>query len=80
MKVKLLEWEMHNFFNDMGDFAQMAAETPFGFYRLTDGKLWGGNEWIFSLNDIRVEGFQSEDAAKTAAQADYERRIISTLA
>ncbi|NHT75890.1 hypothetical protein G8E10_09380 [Rhizobiaceae bacterium CRRU44] len=64
--VKALEWVLNRGF---------AAETPFGLYEVEPhGAVW---------HMLHAGGFVSlhstEDEAQSAAQADYERRILSAL-
>lgn len=66
VKVKPLVWECPYGFE--------TAQTPWGRYGVSqweDGWIWGWNGDV-----TRAE---SEDAAKAAAQADYESRILAAL-
>lgn len=77
--VNALEWsEEHR-----DDYAYVEAETPFGKYRI-DWKFWKDADTRFpdiTAVDGSVVSYDGEglDAAKAAAQADFEDRIRSAL-
>jgi len=54
------------------------AETPFGQYRVEE---WHGGVLRVTLTGqvLASEAPNNKDEAKAAAQADYERRILSAL-
>jgi hypothetical protein len=70
--VKPLEWEWF-------DAWTWWAETVVGKYRVEER----GKQWAWTLNEAdsytHGENEESEFAAKAAAQADYERRILSAI-
>ena len=63
--VKALEWNDNN-------IGVSYADTPFGRYRATNSGWWFGADHLTYA--------PSKEAAKSAAQADYDRRIRSALA
>jgi hypothetical protein len=68
VQVKPLEWRAQG--------GAWNAETPFGLYDIAKyGKYWA----VYLHNSLVAEP-DSADAAKTAAQADYDARIRSALA
>ena len=65
VKVKPLEWR--------DSYGVLRAETPFGDYKIA-GKV------LHHLGNPAPQSFHdSIEAAQAAAQADYERRILSAL-
>jgi len=68
VKVKPLEWD--------GD--RHRAKTIVGNYSISKSIIFDG--WLWALDGVLTEVAPSEDEAKAAAQADYERRILSALA
>jgi hypothetical protein len=70
-KVRALEWR--NALNH-----QQLASCEFGYYVVTPPEI--GSTWNWEHSDLPYDGAaSSEDAAKAAAQADYEARILSAL-
>ena len=65
VRVKLLEWR--------DSYGVLRAETPFGDYKIT------GNVLHRLGNPAPQSVHENEEAAKAAAQADYEARILSAL-
>lgn len=63
--VKALEWNDNN-------IGVSYADTPFGRYRATNSGWWFGADHLTYA--------PSKEAAKSAAQAEYDRRIRSALA
>ena len=79
--VKPLVWEGegHWFSGDNEGWLE-EANTPFGWgYAVESGNLNDG-PWIISNSfGETLTGFDNPEAAKAAAQADYEARILSVL-
>lgn len=76
VKVKPLDWKD-------GRNCECSAETVVGLYEVgfDDGwwaQLEGGATWDWEP-DRDPRSYEGPDAAKAAAQADYERRILSAL-
>lgn len=67
-KVKPLEWKDA----EAVELAKQSAYTPVGYYYAGDCLFWGPGTIVST-------GYQNIDQAKAAAQADYERRILSAL-
>jgi hypothetical protein len=73
VKVKKLEWNPYR------------AETPFGYYLvedqtdLTAPDLNGRAPFLLSGTRLDCSRHDTLRAARAAAQADFERRILSTL-
>ena len=80
-QVKKLEWKPKPIGNDIW------CDSPVGTYSI--GDIYGLWMWFLltSKEDLKYTakgcadelGENSEDSAKAAAQADYERRILSAL-
>ena len=78
VRVKPLEW------------GHGEAHCPLGVYKIDSGQASGGGRWwSWALNPDESDPFfmwqnannaDSEEAAKAAAQADFEARIMSALA
>ncbi|WP_309083742.1 hypothetical protein [Chelativorans sp.] len=72
--VKALEWN------------PFRAETPWGYYHIDDQRdrpaeeLKGRLPFLLSGSHTDLSRYQTLEAAKAAAQADYERRVLSALA
>jgi hypothetical protein len=77
VRVKPLEW------------GHGEAHCPLGVYKIDSGQASGGGRWwSWALNPDESDPFfmwqnannaDSEEAAKAAAQADFEARILSAL-
>jgi hypothetical protein len=77
VRVKPLEW------------GHGEAHCPLGVYKIDSGQASGGGRWwSWALNPDESDPFfmwqnannaDSEEAAKAAAQADYEARILAAL-
>lgn len=84
VKVKALEWVEVTSPREDGPpepIGEYVAETPFGSYYIdmyfgTDSYGWSAN---FEASDIDGSDSDSPEKAKAAAQADYERGILSAL-
>jgi len=74
VEVRPLEWRDHSFEDDI----LYIARTPWEDYRITFTRDY---TWPWVLKPFLAEGsnYQTLDAAKAAAQADYEARIRSAL-
>ena len=72
-KVRPLEW--------VKDDAGHSAEMPFGEYTCDgdEDETVASFPWVCSSPDEIMGHFETLDAAKSAAQADYEHRIRSAL-
>ncbi len=70
-RVKPLEWK-----GQLSDDAQW-IETPIGEYRVF--VTGSGYMTILEMRPVTGERFEDIGAAKAAAQADYERRILEAL-
>lgn len=69
MKVKALVW------NELDE-----ADGSVFSYRVTRGRnRWRVERWITSSTYIPFGSFGSKEKAKSAAQADYERRVMECL-
>lgn len=68
VRVKKLEW-------GEGNFDCVIANTPFGLYRVFSDGGWCG----LHSNGFIAKSNNPEEAAKVAAQADFERRVLSCL-
>lgn len=74
VRVKPLQWN------------PFRAETPFGYYHIDDqtdrtaDELKGRPPFLLSGSRIDLSRHETLEAARAAAQADYERRILSALA
>ena len=79
VRVKALEWEGDGFWSAGPHEGWMEeANTPFGWgYSIEFGR--DGNFMVCSTFNWSQDGFEVPDDAKAAAQADYERRILSDL-
>lgn len=71
LKIKQLEWKEYE---NLRGRKSYFAKTPFSPYEVADG---GGHFTMFSP-DKRLK-FKSAEAAKAAAQSDFERRIKECL-
>lgn len=84
VRVKALEWVEVTSTREDGPpepIGEYVAETPFGSYYIdmyfgTDSYGWSAN---FEASDIDGSDSDSPEKAKAAAQADYERGILSAL-
>jgi hypothetical protein len=76
VKVKPLEWVDDETRPD----TSWQANTFWGHYRIF--QVWWGaqDKWGFCCADTAEQLFHTLEAAKAAAQADYEQRILSALA
>ena len=83
LAVKPLEFAPREFQTDMGPYTQTAAQTPFGWVLIQYSEPFRPNTgWAYAFGhdaQIRAFGFRSEEAARAAAQADYESRILAAL-
>ena len=70
VRVRPLEWEHHRWRHE--------TNTPFGSETIYEIRFEGNSGKVAYAIWGEVE-YQSVDAAKAAAQADYERRILSAL-
>ena len=61
------------------DWNPFRAETPFGGYYYVDEQTGHEKPFLLSGSRIDLARFPTLEAAKAAAQADYERRIRSAL-
>jgi hypothetical protein len=79
VRVKPLVWEGDGFWSSGPNEGWMEeADTPFGWgYSIEFGRI--GNFKVCSTFDWSQDGFEAPDAAKAAAQADYEARILAAL-
>ena len=68
--VRLLEWED-------GQYGRLYAKTPFCQYSVRD--FGGGNFWADRNGTLLYPSHSTLDAAKAAAQADYENRALSSV-
>src|SRR5690606_27197172 len=77
-QVKALEWQEAR--DDDGTEIHRThggeVNLPYSIYE--DG--FTKNPFGLSLNQLRIGSFSTVNGAKAAAQADYERRILSALA
>lgn len=73
VRVKALEWSEGPFL--------FVAETTIGSYYLEDqGRNWAGDRYWLTSGLIKVAlKFPTLEAAKAAAQADYEARVLSAI-
>lgn len=55
------------------------ASTPFGVYKLHKGYKLLNGIYALQFHGFTVGQFKEKEAAKAAAQADYERRIKEAL-
>lgn len=77
--VKPLEWRDHG--PDSFPEPAWSAQTPFGFYNIEEVSASDCPAYVVRLHAHHFIGDEeSLDAAKAAAQADYEQRILSALA
>lgn len=73
VKIKPLVWKL----TSLGSYSEYTAITPIGWFQVNQpaAKDWfywpPTREWVGS--------FDSAEAAKAAAQADYERRILAAI-
>jgi hypothetical protein len=67
-KVKPLEWEEYT----LEELATTSALSPFGRF-FANKIMWWGPGVVVST------GYNCEEQTQAAAQADYERRILSAL-
>lgn len=79
VKVKPLVWENDGFWSSGPNEGWLEeAKTPFGWgYSIEIGR--DGNFMADSTFEWSSTGLDTPDQAKAAAQADYERRILSAL-
>ena len=70
-KIKKLEWKEYENFRGRKSYF---AKTPFWPYEVADG----GDHYTMFSPDKRLR-FASVDEAKTAAQADFEKRVKECL-
>lgn len=70
VKVKALEWE-----------DDIIAQTPFGAYTVADtvDDEWEWTYHRYPFGEPDETKHPTKDAAKAAAQSDFERRILSAL-
>lgn len=71
VEVKPLEWR------ESGDWTAVLLAD---LYRIEDqGRNWPTDRYWLDFNEHRLGKFDTLDEAKAAAQADYEKRILSAL-
>jgi NTP pyrophosphatase (non-canonical NTP hydrolase) len=76
--VKALEWRDHR--PDSFPEPAWSAQTPFGFYNIEEVSASDSPAYVVRLHAHHfIADKDSLDAAKAAAQADYEARIRSAL-
>jgi hypothetical protein len=79
VRVKPLEWRDAKISDK---WQRWTSDTLFGQYEVLEYSD-GGFGWNVSFHDADIEALQYSaegiDAAKAAAQADYERRVIAAL-
>lgn len=68
VKVKALEWQHE-------DDGEYIAQSETGWYHIGRPASF----WNLTIPSGGVPSFETLEAAKAAAQADYERRILSAL-
>lgn len=71
VKVKPLKWEEDKAY--LEESAEASAVSPFGRRYFVSGNCYWGPGIIASTGHANLE------AAKSAAQADYDRRILSAI-
>lgn len=81
VKIKPLVWEGDGHWHSGDNEGWLEeANTPFGWgYAIEFGNLANGSWVVLSTFGETLTGFDSPEAAKAAAQADYERRILAAL-
>ena len=81
VKVKLLEWSEIRPPNEEVRYDHVVSASALGQWSI-EWKSWKDydDRTIFLDGDFVANGGENLEAAKAAAQADYERRIISALA
>lgn len=85
VKVKPLEWRMVEIGCDTGyNWYDLVADIPFGLLRIRDHTPFLGNDlFSYGYGDYHCHDetpyTTKQDEAKTAAQADYEARILAAL-
>lgn len=76
VRAKALEWHADPY--NEGDYCFFRAKAGDYCYEVGADKTWWWQE-DGAANLCSTDGFPSSDAAKAAAQADYEARILSAL-